>query len=168
MPCRPLHLAPIIILLLSAGSVAYATPVLIDSSFSASHFIDNENGANDDDDYSMILERLRLRSTAKGVTAGFRLDNTIFLGKKGPRRTEARLERIYANIERGRFRITAGDFYKQLFVKVASGDSKPPSLNVCVDAFEPCLCPPWSLFSEENGVVEPESSGNTFGGATEP
>jgi hypothetical protein len=114
MPTRASYLSLLFFVILLVGSAVQATPVLIDSSFSASHFIDNQNGSSDDDEYSMILERLRLRGSTKGLTAGLRLDNTIFGGNKGPRRTESRLERIYANIERGRFRITAGDFYKQL------------------------------------------------------
>jgi hypothetical protein len=92
MPTPKFYFAPLTVLLMLAVSTASAAPVLIDSSFSASYFIDNENGSNDDDDYSMILERLRLRSSSNGVTAGLRLDNTVFLGRKGPRRTETRLE----------------------------------------------------------------------------
>ena len=92
----------------------HAAPILMDSSLSLNHFIDNENGANDDDNFSMILERLRLKSSSEGVAAGLRVDSMLFLGDKGPRETEARLERVYADIERDDVRIVAGDFYKQL------------------------------------------------------
>lgn len=93
---------------------AVAAPVLIDSSLSISHFIDNENGADDDDNYLMILERLRVRANARGITAGARLDTTLFYGEKGERVTEGRLERIYLVVDREHIKLTAGDFYKQL------------------------------------------------------
>ncbi len=114
MPSRQLQLALFFASTLIVVPLASAAPILIDSSFSASYFIDNENGASDDDEYSMLLERLRLRSSSNGVTAGLRIDNTVFAGKKGPRRTETRLERVFATLEQGNLRVIAGDFYKQL------------------------------------------------------
>ena len=53
------------VVVLLTGS-ATSAPVLIDSSLSVSHFIDNENGASDDDDYTMILRGSEFVRTPMG------------------------------------------------------------------------------------------------------
>lgn len=77
--------------------------------------IDNENGANNDDNYGVIQERLSVNAGVGDVSTWARLDADIFLNKPTDQfEQNLRAERLGVAWRLGNFTLQGGDFFQQL------------------------------------------------------
>jgi len=104
--------------LLLAGALAAQAGdahVSVTNTFSAEAHVDNANGQGDDDDYTILFDRLNLVGGAGDLGASARLDLVSFFDKPSAAyRSDVRLERASVQLPLGELLLTAGDSYQQL------------------------------------------------------
>ena len=104
----------ITVLLVCTTAVSHATPAFVESSTVTAWFTNNRNGADDDDDYQMYLQRLRARSASQGTSASARIDAVKYTGRSGVRVDDTRVERLQLKRQTNTHHFIIGDFYRQL------------------------------------------------------
>jgi len=76
---------------------------------------DNQNGQDDDDNYTSVINRLNLNGTADNITTAVRVDTMGFFGDHQSWHTDdLRLEQLRVQYNIGDWKIQAGDYYRQL------------------------------------------------------
>jgi hypothetical protein len=116
MPVTSRCLWTLIVSLLTI-SVASAkdVPVRLSDTLIFQHYTDNKNGESNDDDYSVVINRLNLSATSDSLTTSARVDSMYFHDSPIDwHRDDARLERISLRYTLGNWTLKVGDYYRQL------------------------------------------------------
>jgi len=109
-----------------------AATVSITNTLSGGYNLDNGNGDSDDDNYGLIQNKFNLQGSSGGLLTWIRFDVTQFTRELNPDKyhNDYNLERFQVTHPLGHFKLTVGDFYKQvgrgIVLMLRKGDEVTP------------------------------------------
>ena len=100
---------------LAGTAFAKDVPVRLTDTLIFQHHSDNKNGEDNDDDFSLVLNRLNLSAASGTVTTSARIDSMFFHDSPIDwHHDDARVERVSLQYKLGNWTLKVGDYYRQL------------------------------------------------------
>jgi hypothetical protein len=113
---------PVSVLVPATAAADDSVRVTVTDTMTAEYRVDNNNARDDDDDFGMLLNRLNLTGSDGAISTQLRLDTvyfpdgTLFFPEppSDTFRDDVRLERLSVQYKLGKWKLRAGDFYRQV------------------------------------------------------